>query len=222
MNSEDVKVFLKAMNFAPVTGALNIWRKEYSPNDYTISVVFADEMSKTTINYGDSIVCGRRTTCNFSKPENIVVLECVDRLLEKGYHPTSIELEKSWKVGGYLDVYVKDDNGNGYLMIECKQYGKPYDEAKKIIITNNYKKEQLFNYYLNDKNAQYLLLYTSSVSQNGKIIYKNDIICTDKLKDCPTQQSLYDTWDKNFITKAIFKMELLHIKQLIKACLKAI
>ncbi len=107
MNSEDVKVFLKAMNFAPVTGALDIWRKDYISHDYAISVVFADEISKTTINYGESIICGRKTTCNFSQPESVVVLECVNRLLEKGYHPSSIELEKSWKVGGYLDKYVE-------------------------------------------------------------------------------------------------------------------
>ena len=87
MNIEDVKVFLESMNFVPVTGVLNIWRKEYIPQDYAISVIFADEISKTTINYGESIICGRKTTCNFSQPESIVVLECVNRLLEKGYHP---------------------------------------------------------------------------------------------------------------------------------------
>lgn len=220
MNIEDVKVFLKSINFIPVTGVSDIWRKEYISHNYAISVLFADEMSKTTINYGESIICGRKTTCNFSQPESIVVLECVNRLLEKGYHPSSIELEKSWKVGGYLDIYVKDNSGNGYLMIECKQYGKPYDEAKKIILTNNYKKEQLFNYFLNDKNPQYLLLYTSSVSNNGEIIYKNDIICTEKLKTCPTQQSLYDTWDKNFITKAIFEDGIAPYKATSKSLLK--
>ncbi len=220
MNSEDVKVFLKAMNFTPVTGVLDIWRKDYVSHGYAISVVFADEMSKTTINYGESIICGRKTTCNFSQPESIVVLECVNRLLEKGYHPSSIELEKSWKAGGYLDIYVKDGNGNGYLMIECKQYGKQYDEAKKIILINNYKKEQLFNYFLNDKNPQYLLLYTSSVSANGEIIYKNDVICTEKLKTCPTQQSLYDSWDKNFITKAIFEEGIAPYKATNKSLLK--
>ena len=57
-------------------------------------------------------------------------------------------LEKYWKVGGYLDIYVTDTTGKGYLMIECKQYGKAYNEAKKIILTNNYKK------YVNKKNQK--------------------------------------------------------------------
>lgn len=47
-----------------------------------------------------------------------MVLECVNRLIEKGYSPKSIKLEKYWKVGGYLDIYVTDTTGKGYLMIE--------------------------------------------------------------------------------------------------------
>ena len=31
--------------------------------------------------------------------ENMVVFECVDRLLMKGYHPEHIELEKEWHLG---------------------------------------------------------------------------------------------------------------------------
>ena len=38
-----------------------------------------------------------RQACNFHQPENFVVLECVHRLLEKGYKPEHIELEPRWK-----------------------------------------------------------------------------------------------------------------------------
>ena len=38
------------------------------------------------------------TTTNFSEPENFVVLECVNRLLDKGYRPESIELERAWRL----------------------------------------------------------------------------------------------------------------------------
>ena len=37
-----------------------------------------------------------KTTQNFSQAENWVVLECVDRLLEKGYKPQNIILEKTF------------------------------------------------------------------------------------------------------------------------------
>ena len=39
------------------------------------------------------------TTTNFSEPENFVVLECVSRLLDKGYRPENIELERTWTLG---------------------------------------------------------------------------------------------------------------------------
>lgn len=54
-----------------------------------------------------------RTTCNFDHPENFVVLECICRLLLKGYRPEHIELEKRWNLGhdskgGKADIYVYD------------------------------------------------------------------------------------------------------------------
>jgi len=39
------------------------------------------------ISYGEKIVVHDATTLHFSQPENFVVLECVNRLLEKGYAP---------------------------------------------------------------------------------------------------------------------------------------
>lgn len=39
---------------------------------------------------------GRERNNGFDKPENIVVFECVDRLMTKGYRPEHIELEKEW------------------------------------------------------------------------------------------------------------------------------
>jgi type I restriction enzyme M protein len=40
---------------------------------------------KARITYGNKIKSDNKTTQNFSQPENFVVLECVNRLLEKGY-----------------------------------------------------------------------------------------------------------------------------------------
>ena len=40
-----------------------------------------------------------RQTCNFSDDENFVVLECVHLLLQKGYKPQHIEIEKRWTLG---------------------------------------------------------------------------------------------------------------------------
>ena len=43
--------------------------------------------------YPKEIIRHDDTTSNFSHPENFVVFECVHRLLEKGYKPSSLELE---------------------------------------------------------------------------------------------------------------------------------
>ena len=75
----------------------------------------------------------------------MVVLECVNRLLEKGYKPENIELEKSWGMGhteGYLDILVKDEKNASFAMIECKTWGKEYDKyVKETFIHKNKGKE---------------------------------------------------------------------------------
>ena len=57
-----------------------------------------------------------------------VVLECVNRLLEKGYKPENITLEKTYPSehghSGRLDICVSHADGSEYLLIECKTWGK--------------------------------------------------------------------------------------------------
>lgn len=211
MDIQYVKDELAIIGFKPISGVSNIWEKKYffSTDSYQILVEFGENLSTTYINYGNKILYDRRTSLNFSKQESIVVLECVDRLLRKQYLPETITLEKHWRTGGYLDIYVKNRQNIGYLMIECKTYGKAYNQAKEVLLTNSYRKEQLFNYYLNDQNVDFLLLYTSTIGTSGEIIYKNDIIDTRKLKGAATQLEVYNRWDKNFITKAVFENEIL-------------
>lgn len=47
----------------------------------------------------DGLIVNERQTCNLSANENFVVLECVHRLLVKGYRPQNIELEPKWQLG---------------------------------------------------------------------------------------------------------------------------
>lgn len=78
-----------------------------------------------------------RTTCNFDHPENFVVLECVCRLLEKGYRPEHIELEKRWNLGhdpkgGKADICIYNKDGKDMLLIiECKTFGTEHNKALK-------------------------------------------------------------------------------------------
>ncbi len=75
-------------------------------NNYKIRVNLTDE----EIDYPNDINGWERNN-NFNQPENFVVLECVHRLLKKGYRATDIELEKEWHLGhdsksGRCDIIV--------------------------------------------------------------------------------------------------------------------
>ena len=106
----------------------NKYRKNYAAFDCEILVDLDDEK----INYPDKMKVTRETTCNFSDDENFVVLECVTRLLDKGYRPEHIELEKLWSLGhlpksGYADILVQGEDGKTLCIVECKTFGKKSD-----------------------------------------------------------------------------------------------
>lgn len=93
---------------------------------------------KGEISYPEAqgLAINERQTCNLSSDENFVVLECVHRLLEKGYKPANIELEPKWKLGhgasgGRADILVKDNAGKPLLIIECKTAGSEFTRAWK-------------------------------------------------------------------------------------------
>lgn len=153
----------------------DIFSKTYT-NDATISVDFKTEK----IIYPKEIKKGDETTSNFSHPENFVVLECVHRLLEKGYKAKHIELEPRWKLGresktsGKADIVVKNHKDKTYIIIECKTFGDEYKKEWKNMQSNG---GQLFSYFQQDKDAKFLCLYASDFSDN-QIIFDNQIIST--------------------------------------------
>lgn len=138
--------------------------------------------SKGQLIYPESIKINDRTTCNFEHPENFVVFECVHRLLEKGYRPEHIELEKRWNLGhdskgGKADICVYDEDGQSMMfIIECKTYGKEYDKALKKLKEDG---GQLFSYWQQERSTKWISLYASDL-KDDEIVYKNDIInCSD-------------------------------------------
>lgn len=100
----------------------NVYTKKYDTALHPLQV----DVEKERIYYENSgITVNRSTTSNFSEDENLVVLECIDRLLSKGYHANHIELEPHWKLGhgtkgGYADIWVRtytDNAFDGMMMI---------------------------------------------------------------------------------------------------------
>lgn len=118
-----------------------------------------------------------RTTCNFAQHENIIVFECVHRLLEKGYRPESIELEPKWRVGhggsgGKADILVKDVEDHPLIIIECKNPGGAFSKAWNDTLATG---GQLFSYAQQIAAVQFLCLYTSEHDRDG-VTYTSNVI----------------------------------------------
>lgn len=205
MSHENIKKLILAIGFLPEEGKENTYTKQYkNHSNYTISLDFNSE----NINYGEKITIGDRTTSNFSSSENFVVLECVDKLLVKGYSPEKLTLEIKWDLGrkekGKLDIFVadKDDSSKCFLMIECKTYGSEYDKEKKNMFS---KGGQLFSYFQQDKSAQYLCLYASQYN-NGNVEYDNSIVeITEEIRSASNKNESYSAWNKSFKDNGVFE-----------------
>lgn len=155
----------------------NVYIKRYEDIGATLKVDVASEH----IFYKESgITVGRETTSNFSEPENFVVLECVDRLLSKGYRTEHIELEPQWKLGhssksGYADIWIRtfgdgriigtDEDKNSLLIIECKKADE-FQGAWNDTLEDG---AQLFSYFQQEKSTNFLCLYTSDIVE-GKVV----------------------------------------------------
>ena len=220
VSSEYIKKLLLVLGYKETN--FGIYNKKYK-NNYTISINFDKEkIFYIDNNFDKNIKLGDETTSNFENSENFVVLECVDRLLEKGYSPDSITLEKKWEMGrkekGKLDILVSKDNIS-YLMIECKTWGSEFNKEYKNML--NKKGGQLFSYYNQDRNAEYLCLYTSILNDDDKIEYKNEIVKIDEeLKTLANVEEIYNRWNKQFSFNGIFEKDILPYGIQAKALLK--
>ena len=218
---------IKKLGFVPKENTINTFQKHYTlHNDYRIEF----NPQNKTIDFGSKICFNdtKKSIQNFTKQEDLVVLECVDRLLEKGYAPENIVLEKQWKTGhgtsGRLDILVTQ-NSEAYMMIECKTWGKEFDKEFSNLQKNG---GQLFTYFQQDKNAEILVLYTSMLGGEN-VVYKNEIVKIEKeYRDTSNVKDFYDRWNKlsknngifenyanayAFVSKALTKKDLKVLKQ---------
>jgi len=199
--------FLKILGFEEKSK--DIYEKFYPQHNYKIVV----NLKKNRVFYRDDekiiedekvkpdgkILIGEKTSSNLNQAESWVVLDAVNRLLEKGYSPAHIHIEKKWKLGrtnkgGRADiiVYERELDDEGYLIplmiIECKTWGKEFEKEKQRLKKNG---GQLFSYFQQERNAKYLVLYASDLFENNEgyfIDYDNVIIKViddeKKLKEC--------------------------------------
>lgn len=218
-----IKNFISAIGFKPKENTSGIFIKLFS-DGYCIEIDFEKEI----INYGNKIICESKTSQNFSQSENFVVLECVNRLLEKGYKPENITLEKTWNAGhgtsGRLDICVTRDDGSEYLLIECKTYGSAFEKEFARM-----KKDggQLFTYFKFSNKADLIMLYASELN-GSDIIFRNEIVKIEDDYRTGDVKDFFEKWNKltkdngifenwvnpyNFESKALTINDLEEIKQ---------
>ncbi len=181
--------------------------KKYNSNYEIIVNIDKTDFKKSKIDLGNKIKVTRNTTTNFAQQENFVILECINRLLDKKYLPEKIIIEKDWKLGhkekGCLDIQVLDSNNKSFLMIECKTWNNEYKKEKNKMYDDG---GQLFSYFSQDRDTKYLCLYTS-VLNNNKFIFENAIVkITNEISKSTTQKEAFENWTPQiFENKGIFE-----------------
>lgn len=220
LNRQNLPQLLEALSFTK-TGEHD-YTKFYTNVRCSIKV----DLKNKLIHYPeeDGLRIERKTISNFSHNESFVVLECVDRLLTKGYRPKSIELEKKWSLGhrltggedsGFADICVyaasqEDQQDQLLFIIECKTFGEEYEKELRNLRWDG---GQLFSYWQQERGCQYLVLYTSDI-KDGKVEYSTETVdCHDdpnnlKLAESDpslrlylgarTVDELYEVWSQTY------------------------
>lgn len=215
ITKSEIKKLLNLLDFFQED---SVFSKKYESAGVTLKVDVASEH----IYYAEAnITVGRETTSNFSEPENFVVLECVDRLLSKGYRAEHIELEPHWKLGhssksGYADIWVRtygegniigtDEDKESLLIIECKKADE-FQGAWNDTLEDG---AQLFSYFQQEKSTKFLCLYTSDIVddkvvpdyyllnvQDNKKMLENDEDALSYEKASNNKQ-LYRVWHETY------------------------
>lgn len=133
--------------------------------------------------YPEGVQADRNTTQDEHQNESFVVFVCVAQLFERGYLPQHIKLEGRNYAGtdkGYCDILVSDNNGEPYLIIECKtaNIDKKEDEFRRHWAKTMRNGDQLFRYFNTYRKAQYLCMYTADCPEyrkKGDVIYRLEI-----------------------------------------------
>jgi type I restriction enzyme M protein len=219
---------LTESNLAQLLTTLGFEKKGSVYRKFFETALLEVNFDQRTISYPEAngLLVNERQTCNFEANENFVVLECVHRLLEKGYKPEHIELEPKWKLGrgasgGRADVLIKDNTGRPLLIIECKTAGSEFKRAWGKTLEDG---DQLFSYAQQINETQFLCLYASDLDA-GQVRYTSHVIAhrdNEKyLSENPDFKSFQsatnvkerfavwrDTYRLDYATKGIFEANI--------------
>ncbi|MFH1527473.1 MAG: restriction endonuclease subunit S [Bacteroidota bacterium] len=194
------KYFVQKLGFTPKENTSGIYFKRYDL-DYSLEVDF----EKSLFYFGGKIQSQGKNYQNITKPEDWVVLECLNRLLEKGYSPENIQLEKVYPSGhghsGRLDICVNHVDGSEYLLIECKTYGKEFNTAVTRLRKDG---GQLFTYFKFGNKANVIMLYASELKVD-EVVYRNEIVKIEDEYRTGDVKDFYEKWNKLTKDNGIFE-----------------
>ena len=184
---------LKVMGFTEKSKGI------YEKN-FGVDVTMSADFNTKKLSYPKNLIVNRDTITNFSQNENFVVFECVNRLLDKGYKPEDIELEKLYKLvheekSGYADICVSLE-GKTLLIIECKTAGDEYKHELSNMMTDG---GQLFSYRQQDQACQWLELYASDFVDGKLKISATSVSCHEEnYNSAKNVKEFFNIWSNTF------------------------
>ncbi len=209
LTEKNFSAALKAMNF---TERGNFFEKTFADG-----VTMKANLTGKKLFYPAQIKNHERNSSFKDSNENLVVFECVNRLLDKGYNPKDIWLEKNWQLGhsqksGRADICVSPD-GKTLFIIECKTYGAEFNHEKNNMLADG---GQLFSYWQQEQNCQWLVLYASDFDSELKFSALS-IPCGEKFyREAHTVEERFKVWseryEKKFLGDVIFHDETIAYK----------
>ena len=165
--------FAKVLEYLGFTKLGNIYSKHYeSSEDANASFDLKTNISTGEFLYPDGVEADRDTTQDAHQKESYVVFACVAQLFALGYKPHHFKLEGKNYSGtdkGFVDILVRNNNGDEYLIIECKT--ENVDDEKDDEFRKHWKKtlhngDQLFRYFNTYRKAKYLCLFACDWSND--------------------------------------------------------
>lgn len=178
ITKDNLRPLLASLGYKKRKGNTEVWTRSFEASVSTIAVDFGE----ATIRYPEDLRIHRKTTTNFSQPENFVVLECITRLLNLGYTPRQLELEKPTpkghgEAGGHCDIIIQNNEGEVFALVECKTMDsmQSRDEFSRAWSYMEEDGGQLFNYFNTYRQATALCLYASDWVEE-RCVYQSRIV----------------------------------------------
>ncbi|PPE05091.1 type I restriction enzyme M protein [Entomoplasma ellychniae] len=112
-----------------------------------------------------------------------------------------------------MDIIIYDLSNKPFWMIEDKDESEISKYASSSANINKIK--QLISYYNQERETKFLSYFSFNFSSNKPLFAT--IKVTDRMKNCPNLEDIYDIWDKNFDSTDLFKINPYNLS---KKCLK--